>query len=104
MRQRGLLPPFGRLAALVVSARDKGLAENFARDIARHAPFSEKITVLGPAEAPIAIIRGRYRWRLLVKASRDLDIQNYIRAWMETVGPIKGDLKLTIDIDPYSFL
>ncbi|MFV0368954.1 MAG: primosomal protein N', partial [Hyphomicrobiaceae bacterium] len=104
VRQRGLLPPYGRLAALIISARDKGLAESAARDIARRAPFSEKITVLGPAEAPLAIIRGRHRWRLLVKASRELDMQNYIRAWMDAVPPIKGDLRLTVDIDPYSFL
>ena len=104
VRQRGLLPPFGRLAALVISARDKTLAENAAREIARAAPYSEKIQVLGPAEAPLAIIRGRHRWRLLVKASRELDIQSYIRAWMEAVPPIKGDLRLSIDIDPYSFL
>jgi primosomal protein N' (replication factor Y) len=104
VRQRGLLPPYGRLAALIVSARDKGLAEDAACDIARRAPFSERIQVLGPAEAPLAIIRGRHRWRLLVKASRDLDIQGYIRAWMESVPPIKGDLRLSIDIDPYSFL
>ncbi|MCB1503912.1 MAG: primosomal protein N' [Hyphomicrobiaceae bacterium] len=104
IRQRGLLPPYGRLAALIVSARDKGLAENVARDVARRAPFSEKIQVLGPAEAPLAIIRGRHRWRLLVKASRELDIQGYIRAWMEAVPPIKGDVRLSIDIDPYSFL
>ncbi len=58
-RQAGLLPPYGRLAALIVSARDKELAELFARDVARHAPPAERIEVLGPAEAPLAIIRGR---------------------------------------------
>lgn len=104
IRQRGLLPPYGRLVAIIVSARDKALAESVARDIARRAPYSEKIQVLGPAEAPLAVIRGRYRWRLLVKAARDLDIQGYVRAWMEAVPPIKGDLRLSIDIDPYSFL
>ena len=58
-RQAGLLPPYGRLAALIVSARDKELAELFARDVARHAPPAERIEVLGPAEAPLAVIRGR---------------------------------------------
>jgi len=104
VRQRGVLPPYGRLVAMIVSARDKGIAESVARDIAKRAPFSEKIQILGPAEAPLAIVRGRHRWRLLVKASRELDIQGYIRAWMEAVPPIKGDLRLSIDIDPYSFL
>ena len=103
-RQAGLLPPYGRLAALIVSARDKELAELFARDVALHAPPSERIEVLGPAEAPLAIIRGRYRWRLLVKASRELDLQAYLRAWLGTLPKPPSDLRLTVDIDPYNFL
>jgi len=104
MRRRGLLPPFGRLAALVVSAREKELAERYAREVARRAPLSERIEVLGPAEAPIAVVRGRHRWRLLVKAPREMDIQGYLRAWLGTVPEPKGDLRLTVDVDPYSFL
>jgi primosomal protein N' (replication factor Y) len=103
-RQAGGLPPYGRLAAVIVSARDKELAERTARDIARRAPKSEKITVLGPAEAPIAIVRGRYRWRLLVKAQRDLDMQSYLRAWAAELPKFKGDVRVTLDIDPYNFL
>jgi primosomal protein N' (replication factor Y) len=60
--------------------------------------------VLGPAEAPIAIIRGRHRWRLLVKAPRELDIQTYLRAWQAALPPFKGDVRIMVDIDPYSFL
>ncbi|PPC87140.1 MAG: primosomal protein N', partial [Hyphomicrobium sp.] len=102
-RQKGLLPPYGRLAAVIVSARDKELAERTARDIARRAPPSEKITVLGPAEAPIAIVRGRYRWRLLVRAPRDQDLQSYLRAWESDIPKLKGDIRVTLDIDPYNF-
>ncbi len=104
MRRRGLLPPFGRLAALVISAREKELADKFAREVARRAPRSERIEVLGPAEAPIFVVRGRHRWRLLVKAPRELDIQGYLREWLAALPDIKGDLRLTIDVDPYSFL
>ncbi len=104
VRQRGLLPPFGRLAALIVSARDKETAHLVARDIAHRAPPAERIEILGPAEAPLAVIRGRHRWRLLVKAPREIDMQTYIRAWLAELPPIKGDLRLTVDIDPYSFL
>lgn len=103
-RQLGLLPPYGRLAALVISARDKELAERAAREIVRLAPTADRIEVLGPAEAPIAVVRGRHRWRILVKASREMDIQGYLRLWMGGIPPVKGDLKLTIDIDPYNFL
>lgn len=103
-RQAGGLPPFGRLAALIISARDKILAERVARDISRHAPASEKVTVLGPAEAPIAIVRGRYRWRLLVKAPREVDLQAYLRAWAAAIPKIKGDVRIALDVDPYNFL
>jgi primosomal protein N' (replication factor Y) len=99
-----MLPPFGRLAALIVSARDKQLAELFARDVRRHAPPAARIEVLGPAEAPIAVVRGRHRWRLLVKAPRELDLQAYLRAWLATLPKPASDLRLTVDIDPYSFL
>jgi primosomal protein N' (replication factor Y) len=104
MRRRGLLPPFGRLAALVISARDKDLAETFAREVAKRAPRADGIEVLGPAEAPIAVVRGRHRFRLLVKAPRDKTLQGYLRAWGEALPKIGGDLRLTVDIDPYNFL
>ncbi len=103
-RQLGLLPPYGRLAGLVISARDKELAELFARDVVRHAPQSEKISVLGPAEAPLAVVRGRHRWRLLVKAPREIDMQSYLREWLSQIPAIKGDIRLNVDIDPYNFL
>ncbi len=104
MRQSGGLPPFGRLAALVISHRQKEVAEAFAREVARRAPPASRIEVLGPAEAPIAVVRGRHRWRMLVKAPREQDIQAYLRAWLDALPAIKGDLRLTVDVDPYSFL
>jgi len=104
MRQRGMLPPYGRLAALIISAREKELAERYAREVARRAPPAETISVLGPAEAPIFVVRGRHRWRLLVKAPREADIQGYLRDWLASVPEPKGDLRLSVDIDPYSFL
>ncbi len=103
-RQAAGLPPYGRLAAIVVSAKDRETAELVARDVAHRAPPAEAIAVLGPAEAPIALIRGRYRWRLLVKAPRETDMQAYIRAWMASLPKLSGDIRLTLDIDPYSFL
>jgi primosomal protein N' (replication factor Y) len=103
-RQAGLLPPFGRLVALIASARQKEMAEAFAREVARRAPEARRIEVLGPAEAPLAVIRGRHRWRLLVKAPRDEDVQAYIREWLSRLPDVKGDIRLTVDIDPYSFL
>jgi primosomal protein N' (replication factor Y) (superfamily II helicase) len=103
-RQTALLPPYGRLAALIVSARDKELAALVARELAHAAPSASRIEVLGPAEAPLAVIRGRHRWRLLVKAPRELDIQGYLRLWLGNLRKLPSDVRLTVDIDPYSFL
>ena len=103
-RQAAIMPPFGRLAALIVTARDKSLAEEYARQIVLHAPKAETVLVLGPAEAPIAVIRGRHRYRILARAPRELDLQAYLRAWLERAPKATGDLRLVVDVDPYSFL
>ena len=71
-RENAGYPPFGRLASLVISAGDKPSAEGYARRLASTAPQAEALRVLGPAEAPLALVRGRYRFRLLVKSPRAL--------------------------------
>ena len=62
------------------------------------------VTVLGPAEAPLALIRGRYRFRLLVKTEREVDLQAYLRGWMARCPKIRGNTRVSIDVDPQSFL
>jgi primosomal protein N' (replication factor Y) (superfamily II helicase) len=103
-RERTQYPPFGRLASLVVSGEDKHDAQSFARALARAAPLDEKVRILGPAEAPLALIRGRHRLRLLLKAPRGYDLSAYLREWLAEGPKPKGSLKLDIDIDPQSFL
>ena len=103
-RERAGYPPFGRLAGLIVSAGDRPTAEGFARKFAAIAPIDERIKVLGPAEAPLAVIKGRYRFRLLVKSLRNVDLSEYLREWLATAPKTKGNLKLEIDVDPQSFL
>jgi primosomal protein N' (replication factor Y) len=97
-------PPFGRLASLLVSGADKHAAESYARKIAAVAPRNDAARVLGPAEAPLAVVRGRYRFRLLVKSPRAFDLSGYLRAWLARAPKAKGSLKLEVDIDPQSFL
>lgn len=104
LRQAGALPPYGRLVAIVVSAKEKEFAERVARTIAERRPAAERIVVLGPAEAPIALVRGRHRWRLLVRAQREVDVQAYLRAWFEGLPEFKGDVRISVDVDPYNFL
>lgn len=103
-RERALYPPFGRLASLIVSGGDRPTAEGFARRLAAMAPRDERVQVLGPAEAPLAVIKGRYRFRLLVKSARNVDLSDYVRGWVAAAPRPKGSLKLEVDIDPQSFL
>jgi primosomal protein N' (replication factor Y) len=104
MREKTGYPPFGRLAGLIVSAGDRPTAEGFARKLAAVAPLDERIKVLGPAEAPLAVIKGRYRFRLLVKSQRNVDLSEYLREWLAAGPKTKGNLKLEVDVDPQSFL
>jgi primosomal protein N' (replication factor Y) len=97
-------PPFGRLAGLIVSAGERHTAEGYARMLAGHAPNVEEVRVLGPAEAPIAVMRGRHRFRLLVKAPRGFDLSAYLREWLERAPKPKGNVQRIVDVDPMSFL
>jgi primosomal protein N' (replication factor Y) len=103
-RERAFYPPFGRLASLIISAGDRSIAESFARRLAAIAPIDQRIQVLGPAEAPLAVIKGRYRFRLLVKSARGVDLSEYLREWLAAGPKTKGNLKLEVDVDPQSFL
>jgi primosomal protein N' (replication factor Y) len=104
VRELAGLPPFGRLAALIVSASERDVAEAHARGMAQVANPPPGVAVLGPAEAPLALIRGRYRFRLLVKTEREIDLQAYLREWLARCPKIRGNLKVSIDVDPQSFL
>jgi primosomal protein N' (replication factor Y) (superfamily II helicase) len=104
VREIAGLPPFGRLASLIVSAVEREAAEAHARAMALVAEPPPGVTVLGPAEAPLALIRGRYRFRLLVKTEREVDLQAYLRGWMARCPKIRGNTRVSIDVDPQSFL
>jgi primosomal protein N' (replication factor Y) len=103
-RERTLYPPFGRLASLIISAGDRPTAEGFARKLAATAPREEQVLLLGPAEAPLAVIKGRYRFRLLLKSARGFDLSDYLRRWLAVAPKTTGNLKLEVDVDPQSFL
>ena len=103
VREAALLPPFGRLAGVIGSARDAGEIERFMRALARRVPATREVTVLGPAPAPMALVQGRHRWRFLVRAARDVDLQGFLTDWLKGIEP-RGSLKLEVDVDPYSFL
>jgi primosomal protein N' (replication factor Y) len=102
-RREAAMPPFGRLAAIIVSAEDKSEAEAVARRIGHAAPSIEGMAVFGPAPAPLAMLRGRHRQRLLVHAARKLDVQDVIRDWLGAL-EWSSKVRVAVDVDPYSFL
>lgn len=102
-REMASLPPFGRLAAIILSSENAMAVEKVARDLAENIPNAERLEVYGPADAPLALIRGRRRKRLLVRADRDIDLQGFLRAWLGRV-KIPSSVRLSVDVDPYSFL
>ncbi len=119
-RQLAMLPPFGRLAALIISGRDRGEAERYARALVRAAhalppsegwrltpagelPSEGDMTILGPAESPVFLVRARYRYRLLVKAPRSADLQGFLRAMLSAAPKLRGNLRVHVDVDPMSF-
>ncbi|MGB0671517.1 MAG: replication restart helicase PriA, partial [Rhodospirillales bacterium] len=101
-REAAVMPPFGRLVALIVSDVSEPRAAGLARDLARSAPRETGFQVLGPAPAPLNLLRGRYRFRLLVKCPKDLQPQALIRRWVAS-RKIANTARIQVDVDPYSF-
>ena len=103
-RRRGGLPPFGRLASVIVSAADRPTAKDHAQAMAMAAPLSEGVRLLGPAEAPFPVLRGRYRFRLLAQAERASKLHDWLNTWLAKAPRARGSVRVAIDIDPMSFL
>ncbi|MEJ1161878.1 primosomal protein N' [Prosthecomicrobium sp. N25] len=103
-RMRAFMPPFSRLAGIVVSAEGRDPALGAAQSLAQAIPPSDTIRVLGPTEAPIAVVRGRHRFRFLVIAPRNADLQAYLAGWLGARRWGQGGVKVHVDIDPQSFL
>ncbi|MEO1966264.1 primosomal protein N' [Hyphomonas sp.] len=97
------LPPFGRLAAVILSAPSAEMVDQAARDVAALAPNGQGIELFGPAPAPITVLRGRHRRRFLVKSPRNVDLSAYMSAWLGKI-KLPAAVRMSVDIDPYSFL
>ena len=98
------MPPFGKLVGIVISSTSLDKAMSLANQLKKNTHPLDILAakVYGPAPAPIARIKGRHRIRFLVKSPRTSRLQDAIRNWVATVS-LKGDLRLSIDIDPQSF-
>ncbi|MCW5718298.1 MAG: primosomal protein N' [Bauldia sp.] len=103
-RRIAQLPPFARLAAIIVSGPDRASARGHATALRAAAPPSDTISVFGPAEAPLAVIRGQHRYRMLIHAPRSADVQSYVRQWLAAAPQPRGSVRAQVDIDPQSFM
>ncbi len=102
-REFGGWPPFGRLAALIVSGRDPDVVDQVAGALGRAAPDQEGVRVLGPAPAPFAVLRGQHRRRLLMKTTRAIPVQPLLGDWLAQI-KVPSSVRVRVDVDPYSFL
>ncbi|MBO9602682.1 MAG: primosomal protein N' [Novosphingobium sp.] len=102
-RRHAGAPPFGRWAAIIVSSEDEAEAREAARRIGATRPELGDVMILGPAPAPLSLLRGRYRHRLLINARRSAQVQDVIRDWLGALSFPQG-VRVSVDIDPYSFV
>ncbi|MEM6713001.1 MAG: primosomal protein N' [Pseudomonadota bacterium] len=103
-RRRAHLPPFVRFIAIIASGSDAGAVKTYASRLKSIAPAHERIDVLGPVDAPLAMLRGRHRQRLLVRGPRGRETQSYVSQWIASADKPRGDLRIDIDVDPQSFV
>ena len=97
------LPPYGKLAALIVSGTNPDMVEKTAYMLKKYAPTENGVSVLGPAPAPIFMLRGKFRYRLLLKTLRNINIQVILKKWLKMVN-IPSTVRVETDVDPYSFM
>jgi primosomal protein N' (replication factor Y) len=102
-RRHAGAPPFGRWAAIIVSSEDENEAREAAKRIGATRPNLDDVMILGPAPAPMALLRGRYRYRLLLNARRSAEVQQVIRDWLGALDFPPG-VRVAVDVDPYSFV
>ena len=102
-RKNANMPPYGRLAAIILSSRFESNLDSFATDISRLAPSFKNVKIFGPAPAPMYFLRGKYRRRFLIKSDKTVNIQKVLIDWTKKINK-PSNINLTIDIDPFSFM
>jgi primosomal protein N' (replication factor Y) len=96
-------PPYGKLASLIISGANQHQAAIVAAQFGKTAPHTDFISVLGPAPAPLFMLRDKYRFRLLLKTARNINIQEVLKRWLTMVN-VPSSIRVEVDIDPYSFM
>lgn len=107
-REVAHMPPYSRLVGIIVSGREENLVQMVSRELGKTAPqgvskSGAKVQTLGPAPAPLARLRGNFRYRLLVRADKGINVQKTVKAWVTSV-KVPSAVRVYIDIDPQNFL
>tara|TARA_B100000925_G_scaffold61501_1_gene41346 strand:- start:131 stop:730 length:600 start_codon:yes stop_codon:yes gene_type:complete len=103
IRKKNKLPPYGKLASIIISDKEEAKIISFCKVLKKNIPLSKDVAVLGPAPASITKVRGRLRYRFLIKASKDINIQKFLHLWIDDLKK-PSSIRMSIDIDPYYFL
>ena len=102
-RKLAEMPPYGRLVSIIISGRDEGKCAESAKMLGRNKPQFDGVSILGPAPAPIPYLRGRYRFRFLIKTNRSVDVQQITRDWLKSFN-FHSSIRCQVDVDPYYFM
>ena len=97
------MPPFGRLAAIIISSPHEDRLHETMRQLLASRPYFESVQIYGPAIAPIGFLKGKHRARLLVCAGKSVNIQHILKNWLGSI-KLLSTVRMQIDIDPYNFL
>ena len=101
-REKFRIPPFGYMTAIIVSGSSKTLTEKYAINLVQYTKNDKTVDILGPVEAPIFLLRGKYRYRILLKGTNRNTLNKLTQEMLDfTVKP--PSLKVVVDVDPYSF-
>ena len=101
-RENQKLPPYGKLASIILSGADRSKVLSFSKELLKKSPHYDNVTILGPVPAPLSYLRGNYRYRFLIKADIEVNLQKTVRDWLSQMKTGRG-IRVQIDIDPYSF-
>lgn len=101
-RELAHMPPFSRIVMVNMSAKDQQSLIMYAKALARLSPDIDSVKFLGPTPAPLFLLRGRYRYRFIVVADKNINIQKIIKSWLQAVNAPKS-IEVRIDVDPISF-
>lgn len=96
------MPPYTRLALITLSGRNDTQVYNHTSSLSKIRPQVKDVTILGPSPAPLFLLKGQYRYRFVIIANKQVNVQKLIKTWLSMIGHSQS-IKIKVDIDPISF-